>query len=106
MNHVNITLRDLGKFKQVTDEIVHFKRIRITLEAKELQRLKELIDKVKNYEDPSKKEKELKKLLENKKIGVDDYTSKIKELSKTSNEYGISGARVSVSLNRGGTRTV
>ena len=86
MSHVNITLQDLDKFKQVGDEIVHFKRIRVTLEARELEKLKELINKVKIYRDPSKQEFELKKLLEAKKISVDDYTSKIKELSKMSNE--------------------
>jgi len=86
MNHVNITLQDLDKFKQVEGEIVHFKRIRVTLKAKELEKLKKLIDKVKTYRDPSKQESKWKKLLEAKKIGVDDYTSKIKELSKMSNE--------------------
>lgn len=86
MRHVNVTLQDLDKFKQVEDEIVHFKRIRVTLEAKELEKLKELINKVKIYKDPSKQESELKKLLEAKKISIDDYTSKIKELSKMSNE--------------------
>jgi len=82
MSHVNITLQDLDKFKQVGDEIVHFKRIRVTLEARELEKLKELINKVKIYRDPSKQEFELKKLLEAKKISVDDYTSKIKEKEK------------------------
>jgi len=86
MSHVNITLQDLDKFKQVEDEIVHFKRIRVTLGTKELQKLKELINKVKIYEDPSKQESELKKLLEARKISIDEYTSKIKELSKMSNE--------------------
>ncbi len=86
MNHVNIILKDLESFKQVTDEIVHFKRIRVTLEANELQRLKELIDKVKEYRDPSKREEELKKLLELKKISLSEYTSEIKKLSKVSGE--------------------
>ena len=86
MNHVNITLQDLDKFKQVGDEIVHFKKIRVTLEERELRKLKELINKVKRYKDPSKQESELKKLLEAKKISIDDYTSRIKELSKMSNE--------------------
>ncbi len=86
MRHVNITLQDLDRFKQVRDEIVHFKRIRVTLKAEELEKLKKLIDKVKTYRDPSKQESELKKLLEVKKISIDDYTSKIKELSKISNE--------------------
>ena len=86
MSHVNITLRDLDKFKQVRDEIIHFKRIRVTLEEKELQKLKELIDKVKIYKDPLKQESELKKLFENKKISLDEYTSRIKELGKMSSE--------------------
>lgn len=86
MNHVNITLRDLEKFKRVTDEIVHFKRIRVTLETRELQKLKALIEKVKNYEDPSKKEEELKKLLQENKLDLDTYTAKIKQLTRFSNE--------------------
>ncbi|MHA1394739.1 MAG: hypothetical protein ACTSRZ_14640 [Promethearchaeota archaeon] len=86
MNYVNINLQDLDKFKQLEDEIVHFKRIRVSLEEKELHKLKELINKVKKYRDPSKEEAELKKLLESKKINIDEYTARIKELSNMSSE--------------------
>jgi hypothetical protein len=86
MKHVNITLQDLDKFKQMDDEIVHFKRIRVILTSKELERLKELIEKVGDYKDPYKREKELDNLLDRNKISRNEYKEEIKKLGRTSNE--------------------
>ena len=65
INHVNIIMQDIDKFKKLEDEIIHFKRIKVTLENKDLKKLKELIEKVKEYKDSKSEEEKLKKLLKN-----------------------------------------
>jgi hypothetical protein len=86
ISYVNIKLQEVDKFKKLENEIVHFKKIRVSLESKELEKLKELINKVKEYKDPTQEEKIYKELLRTGKIDIDGYTSKIKDLNKTSNE--------------------
>lgn len=86
MKHTDIIFQDLDQFKSLADEIVHFKRIRVTLDDNDLQNLKILIEKVKDYKDSSKKESELKTLLEERKIGVEEFTSEIKKLGSASKE--------------------
>jgi len=86
IRHVNVTLKDVEGFKQVSDEeIVHFKKIRVTLEKAKIEKLKELIEKVRMYE-PSKGKEILKNKFELREINLDDYTAQIERLSKTSNE--------------------
>jgi len=86
LRHINITMQDIKKFKPLEDEIVHFKRIRVSLETKEIEKLKELIAKVKKYKDTEKEKEKYKELLKSEKIDVDEFTSKIEELSRASNE--------------------
>ena len=86
LRHVNITMQDLKKFKALEDEIVHFKRIRVSLETNEIEKLKELIEKVKGYKDAKIEKEKYKELLKSEKIDIDEFTAKIEELSRTSNE--------------------
>ncbi|MEM4366507.1 MAG: hypothetical protein QW035_00005, partial [Candidatus Anstonellales archaeon] len=83
-NHINIILKDFEKFKQLENEIIHFKKIKVILSLTELQELGDKIKRVSGYDD-SVKEK-LKQLLESKKIDINEYTNKIEEISKTSSE--------------------
>ncbi|MEM2121153.1 MAG: DEAD/DEAH box helicase family protein [Candidatus Woesearchaeota archaeon] len=69
-NHINIILKDFEKFKQLENEIIHFKRIKVILNQTELQDLKDKIKRVSEYKDSDKEE----------------YTNKIKEISKTYSE--------------------
>jgi len=79
-------MQDLKKFKALEDEIVHFKRIRVSLETNEIEKLKELIEKVKGYKDAKIEKEKYKELLKSEKIDIDEFTAKIEELSRTSNE--------------------
>ena len=79
-------MQDLKKFKALDDEIVHFKRIRVSLEPTEIEKLKELIEKVKGYKDTKIEKEKYKELLKSEKIDIDEFTAKIEELSKASNE--------------------
>lgn len=86
IDHVNIALQDIDKFVQLTNEIVHFKRIKVSLGERELEELKGLIEKVKKYKNPEQEEASIRKAFAEGKIDLEKYTSLIKELSKLSNE--------------------
>lgn len=94
MKHVNIGLLDLEKFEELTDEIVHFRRIRLTLPEVERTKLKAIISRVSEYRDSSTREAELKRLLSEGKISVDSFTEEIKKLgrSKQEEEFHSGGA--------------
>ncbi len=86
VDHLNITLQDLDKFKKLEDEIIHFKKIRVSLENSELEKFKEAVEKVKMFVPSEKEEEKFKEKLEKKQISIEEYTKKIKELSKSSSE--------------------
>lgn len=84
--HVNINLKEVEKFKQLENEIIHFKKIKVFLDQKELQDLKEKIERVGKYKDPSKEKLNLKQQFNSGKIDIDTYTKKIEEISKLNSE--------------------
>ncbi len=86
IKHTNLTLRDLDKFKQVEDEISHFKKIGVTLDENQKKELTKKIEKVKNFQDPAEKEKDLDKQLVQKVISLEKYKEGIKQLSMYSNQ--------------------
>jgi hypothetical protein len=86
VDHLNITLQEIDKFKKLDNEIIHFKKIRVSLENNELEKLKEAIEKVKMFVPSEKEEAKLKEKLEKKQISIEEYTQKIKELAKSSSE--------------------
>ena len=86
MNHVNVKLRDLDEFRELTDEIVHFKKIHVNLPEKEREKLKKIILRVCEYEDASKKETELKKQFSEHKIDLDTFTEELKKLGNSPQE--------------------
>ena len=99
ITHVSITMQDIDKFKKIENEIIHFKRIKVNLENKEFKTLKELIDKVKNYNDPKSEEENLIKLFNEKSIDLKTYTQRIKELNNTSNEEEFRDLKIKHLLN-------
>jgi len=81
INHFNINLRDLYKFKQLEDEIIHFKKINVFFENQEDQKeLNEKINKVIRYAKKKIEEEELEK--EYGKIPKSEYDKKLEEISK------------------------
>jgi type III restriction enzyme len=93
-NHIHITLRDFDKFKALENELIHFKRIKLSIGSKEIEELKEKIKKVSDYKDPTNEKLKLKKQLESKKIDLDEYTQKIEQISKTSNEENFKDLKI------------
>jgi len=81
MNHFNLNLQDLEKFKRLEDEIIHFKKIRMFFEkAEESAELNEKISKVARYPEKQKEEKKLKELYG--KVSPEEYGKLYEEISR------------------------
>jgi hypothetical protein len=79
--HFSNKVRDFNSFKQLEEEIIHFKKISTTnISEEKLKLLQEKIDEVKKAKDKEKYEKELDDQFDSGKISKDDYEAKIKEI--------------------------
>ena len=81
ISHFNLNLKELDRFKQLENEIVHFKKIKVFFDKLEEQtELNSKIKKVINY--PKKQEEE--KLLKSKygKISPEEYSKLYEEISR------------------------
>ena len=85
LNHIKISVEKFEKFKQVEDEIVHFKQIMAYLDDKDVDLIKNKIKEVVTAGN-KKKEEELKRKLNSNKITIDQYTDEIKKLGKHESE--------------------
>ena len=86
LKHVNIKLRDLDEFRELSDEIVHFKKIHVDLPEKDFERLGKIITSVCEYQDASKKEIELKKQFSEHQIDLDTFTAELKNINNSPKE--------------------
>ena len=80
ISHINTQKEELEKFKKLTEEIVHFKRIGVYLNEDKINELKEKIEKVKKY--PLKKIEERKLDEQYGKIPREEYDKKKSEIDK------------------------
>lgn len=79
-NYFNIKTRQLEKFTQLKDEIIHFKKIKVN-SADKLYELKQKIEEVKNYKDKNLVLEQLK--IEFKEHNdIDKYTYQVQEIEK------------------------
>jgi hypothetical protein len=74
--HFKAEPKDFERFKKLGDEIVHFRRIKVSTEK--YQALQEKIEKMKV--DPQARIKCLKEKLGNKEITLDEYTEKVRNI--------------------------
>ncbi len=85
--HLRIRKQEVEKLKELEDEIIHFKRIKVFLEREKYNELKEKIEKVKNAKKGEKTQKELIKLLKEGKLSDDEFNKRYDEVKrKSSNE--------------------
>jgi superfamily II DNA or RNA helicase len=84
VSHVNILTEELEKFKQLEEEIVHFKRIGVFLDENKIKDLRERIEKVKNYPQKKTEEQELDK--QYGRIPREEYDKKRSEIEKKYSE--------------------
>lgn len=84
IEHLNTSMKDLDKFKELEDEIIHFKEISVEVVSEEKKKeLTDKIEEVRNFKNPEIIKKGLKQKLESKDIDIDEYTSQIEKLSKS-----------------------
>lgn len=84
IDHLNTSMREMDKFKELEDEIIHFKEIGVEMVSDEKKKeLTEKLEEVRSFKNPEIIEKELKRKLESNEIDIDGYTSQIKKLTKT-----------------------
>jgi len=86
LDHLKLKMRVLDSFKRLNNEIVHFRKIRVCLNNNEVIQLKKIVEKVKDYEDPELREKEIDYLLDKGKISMKEYKEKLKEIGRLSNK--------------------
>ena len=77
--HFSNKTKEFKTFKKLENEIIHFKRITITVDK--LNSLKEKIEKVKKAKDKEQLKKELKEKLAKQEIDIDEYTAQLEKLS-------------------------
>ncbi len=100
ISHFNLNIEELDRFKQLKDEIIHFKKIKVFLNSEdEIKELKQKIDKVANFENPEIKEEELKKMLNEGKITLDEFVEEIKKLSDLSKEETFKDLKIKYIIN-------
>ena len=85
LNHIKISIEKFEKFKQIEDEIVHFKQITAYMDDKDLELLKEKIQKVITA-NSNKQLEELKRKHELGEMTLDEYTEKVRRLGKEEKE--------------------
>jgi hypothetical protein len=72
--------KELEKFKQLEEEIVHFKKVGIYLDDQKIKNLREKIEKVKNYPQKAKEEQELDTLYG--KISREEYDKRKNDIER------------------------
>ncbi len=93
--HFNINVEELEKFKQLEDEIIHFKKVKVFLKTKEeFNRLKDKIKRVTEFKDIEARKRELQLMLKKGEISLDEYTSEIEKLARLSKEEKFKDLRI------------
>jgi hypothetical protein len=83
LDHLNISLKEMDGFKEIKDEIIHFKEISVEITSDEDKKdLLDEIERVRKFKDPAVLKEELKKRYSLGEIGLDEYTAQIENLSK------------------------
>ncbi len=76
--HFESKAKEFNTFKKLDEEIIHFKRINVSIDK--LNHLREKIEKVKKAKDKELIEKNIDKEFDEGKISKDEYKAKIKEI--------------------------
>ncbi|HMS40729.1 MAG TPA: hypothetical protein PKE69_10915 [Pyrinomonadaceae bacterium] len=97
IGYFNVIPKEFEGFKELDDEISHYKKILVTME--DVTELKQKIDKVKNFKNADSQESELKKLFAENKISLDELLEKTKQIAKNTEEaakFEYKGERIEI----------
>lgn len=93
ISHINLKNKVVSGIKELEDEIIHFKHIKvINFSDEEVRLLKSEIENVKNFEEIS--EEEIDKLFDQGKITREQYKQKIKDLGKNKAETSFKDLKI------------
>ncbi|AIJ05479.1 hypothetical protein JH146_0630 [Methanocaldococcus bathoardescens] len=102
ISHFNLNIEEFDKFKQLEDEIIHFKKIKVFLNSEdEIKELKQKIDKVINYENIPKDilEKQLFEDVKAGKISFEDFQKELEKIKTMSKEEQFKDLKIKHILN-------
>jgi len=80
LDYFSLTPEEFERLKELEEEIRHFKNIRVSL--KDISDLKQKVDTVRQYKDPSVIETELKDKFTRGEITLEEYTESIKQTAR------------------------
>ncbi|WMT52307.1 DEAD/DEAH box helicase family protein [Ferroplasma acidiphilum] len=84
IEHLNTSRKYMDKFKDLEDEIIHFKEISVEgISEEKKKELNEIIQGVRNLKNPEFVKKDLQKRYESGEIGLKEFTDLIEKLGKT-----------------------
>ncbi|MCE4614295.1 MAG: DEAD/DEAH box helicase family protein [Desulfurococcales archaeon] len=100
IDHFNLNIEELDKFKPLQSEIIHFKRIKVYLDrSEELSALKNTIDSVLKVKDLESKKEELISKAKEGKISFEEYACEIEKLARLSKEETFKDLRIKYVVN-------
>ena len=81
INHIKITLENIDTFKNLENEIIHFKEISAILEDDELEELKKKINHVIGYGRQEEQLKMLAEKLQKNEISQEEFKKEVKKIN-------------------------
>lgn len=100
IGYFNLIPREFDGFKELEDEITHYKQILVTMkDISDVNELKRQIDVVKNFRSAETQEAELDELLDKGEIDRQEYKVRLKAIAKSTNEtaeYTYDGAKLEI----------
>jgi type III restriction enzyme len=92
INHISIKNKIVGGLTELSDEIIHFKHIKVDLNNEEKILLQEKIDRVNNFVDVD--EKSIDELFDNGKITREQYKEQLKNLGNSKAEESFKDLKI------------
>ena len=86
INHIQIVLEDFYRFKEIENEIIHFKEINAILSEPDINTLKKKIDNVIGVGKQEEKLKELTKKHSNKEITDEEFVKEVENINWSRND--------------------
>jgi superfamily II DNA or RNA helicase len=99
VGYLNVPLEEVEGLKALKDEICHFKHISVSLkDINELEQLKQKVERVLKYKDPTPKQEELAMLLQQKQITLEEFVEKFIPTTQQAKEDSFEYAGKSITI--------
>jgi len=99
VGYLNVPLEKVEGLKPLKDEICHFKHISVSLkDINKLKQLKQKVERVLKYGDPTPKQEELAMLLQQKQITLEEFVEKFIPTTQQAKEDSFEYAGKSITI--------